>query len=528
MDVGDIKAEREAERQAALKAAEAEKPSFFQSLFSNLFKSSNPEADKKRRLKAIAKAFSKTKYHAFYKSATIEVMPAFAKQFYDIYKLVAPAQAIFKSNQNPNLYKHQIINYSLSDKQVSLLEHFDQQKIIELTRKTSLQQAQTQLEEEFSLFSSEFDNERMTRTENLYKAFSTFHDFCCFDFYVLLKKFSSSIQEYNFNVLPTFEKINGEYIVDDLKDFCSVAYSITDDGILWNELFSFLKQTQSSETISLGNWKKIIARVRNLQQSCAFDLMIRHISGNTEYVTQITSHHASLIEPYVDKIQEEMRSTLSKIGSQQKENKANQICEQIFGNTNFNTLHFYIAGANETFSKKDLSLYLYSEPLNYLKAFLIEYVKKDLRELFDVVVVRGQWAASLANPMSNAYQELLKISDEITAFDNDLSEDGTSGLKIKNLLPKTAHDPGAENIINRVISDSNEQARSFIITSAQDFVTIGKTLKLLIEDYTKQKPEIVHNWRELERFLDHPMKEFCVGIYKKIYLFVQLMQQYLS
>ena len=101
-------------------------------------------------------------------------------------------------------------------------------------------------------------------------------------------------------------------------------------------------------------------------------------------------------------------------------------------------------------------------------------------------------------------------------------------MKIKNLLPKTAHDPGAENIINRVISDSNEQARSFIITSAQDLVTIGKTLKQLIEDYSKQKPEIVQNWRELERFLDHPMKDFCIGIYKKIYLFVQLMQQYLS
>ena len=512
----------------AKQAPEGEKQSFFQSLFSNLFKSSNPEAEKKRKLKAIAKAFSKTKYHSFYKSGSIEVMQPFAKLFYDIYKLVSPAQAIFKANQNPNLYKHQIINYSLSEKQVNLLEHFDQQKIIELSHKLPLQQVESQLEEDFSVFSGEFDNERMNKTENLYKAFSILNDFCCYDYYVLLKKFCSSLQEFNFNSQPNFEKINGEYIVDDLKDFCAVAYSITDENILWNELFAFLKATQATETISLGNWKKIVARVKNIQQSGAFELMIRHISGNTDYVTQIPSHYTSLIEPYVDKIQEEMRSTLSKIGSQQKENKANQICEQIFGSTDFQTLHFYISGANETFSKKDLGLFLYTEPLNYLKAFLLEYVKKEIREFYDVVVVRGQWDASLANPMSNAYQELLKISDEITAFDNDLSEDGGSGLKIKNLLPKTAHDPGAENIINRVISDSNEQAKLFIVTAAQDMVTIGKTLKQLIEDYSKQKPEIVQNWRELERYIDHPMKEFSVGIYKKIYLFVQLMQQYLS
>ena len=526
MDVGNIEKEQEEEKKAAQK--QEEKQSFFQSLFSNLFKSSNPEAEKKRKLKAIAKAFSKTKYHNFYKPSTIEVMPPLAKLFYDIYKLISPAQIIFKTNQNPNLYKFQIINHSLSEKQVALLENFDQQKILELARTVPLQQLTAKMDEDFSVFSSEFDNERMNRTENLYKTFSIFQDFCCFDYYVLIKKFSSSIQEYNFNTQPNFDKINGEYITDDLKDFCATAYAITDENLNWNELFAYFKETQSTESISLGNWKKIVARIKNIQQSGAFDMIIRHISGNTEYVTTIPSHYTSLIEPYVDKIQEEIHTTLSKIGSQQKENKANQICEQIFGSTDFQTLHFYTTAANDAYTKKDLETYIYAEPLNYLKAFLLEYVKKDIREFYDVVVVRGQWDASLANPMSNAYQELLKISDEITTFDNDLSEDGGSGLKIKTLLPKTAHDPGAENIINRVISDSNEQARGFIITSAQDLITIGKTLKSLIEDYSKQKAEIVQNWRELERFLDHPMKEFSVGIYKKIYLFVQLMQQYLS
>ena len=526
MDVGDIEKEKREEAKAAQK--QEEKQSFFQSLFSNLFKSSNPEAEKKRKLKAIAKSFSKTKYHSFYRASTIEVLPPFAKLFFDIYKFVAPAQAIFKANQNPNLYKAQVINYSLSDKQLGLLEHFDQQKIMELARTVPIQQLSTKLEEEFSIFSAEFDNERMNRTENLYKAFSALQDFCCFDYYVLLKKFTNSIQEYNFNTLPNFEKINGEYITDDLKDFCAAAYAITDENLFWNELFAFFKATQSTETITLGNWKKIVAKMKNIQQSGAFDLMIRHISGNTDYVTEIPSHYTSLIEPYMDKIQEEIRTTISKIGSQQKENKANQICEQIFGSTAFQTLHFYTVSANDTFSKKELGTYIFTEPLNYLKAFLLEYVKKDIREFFDVVVVRGQWDASLANPMSNAYQELLKISDEITTFDNDLSEDGGSGLKIKTLLPKTAHDPGAENIINRIISDSNEQARGYLVTASQDLITIGKTLKQLIEDYSKQKSEIVHNWRELERFIDHPMKEFSIGIYKKIYLFVQLMQQYLS
>lgn len=523
MDLGNV----EQEKKESIKN-DSQKQSFFQSLISNLFKSSNPEADKKKRLKAIAKTFSKTKYHNFYKPATLEVMPPFAKLFYDIYKITSQAQLMFKSNQNDNIYKHQIINFSLSEKQVALLDNFDQQKIFEVARQIPLEQVKTKLEGDLSAFSSEFDNERMNRTENLYKAFSLFKDFCCFDYYVLIKKFSSSFQEFNFAALPNFEKINAEYIVDSLKDFCSVAYAITSDSIVWTDLFDFLKSISPNETVSLGTWKKIIAKIKNIQQSNAFDLMIRHISGDVTYITEIPSHYTSLIEPYVDKIQEDVYSTLSKIGSQQKENKANQICSQIFGNTEFQTLHYYVSSVNDSFTKKDLNIFEYTEPLNYLKAFLLEYLKKDIREYFDVVVVRGQWDATLAAPMSNAYQELLKISDEITEFDSSLAEDGSSGLKIKNLLPKTAHDPGAENIINRVVSDANEQARSYLITAAQDFIAIGKTVKQLIEDFSKPKPEIVQNWHELERYLDHPMRDFSVGIYKKIYLFVQLMQQYLS
>ena len=85
--------------------------------------------------------------------------------------------------------------------------------------------------------------------------------------------------------------------------------------------------------------------------------------------------------------------------------------------------------------------------------------------------------------MSNAYQELLKLSDEITNFDEMMSEDGMMGSKIKTLLPKTAHDAGAENIINRVVSDANDSARGYIIQGTQNLITIGKTVKQLIEDY---------------------------------------------
>lgn len=501
---------------------------FFQNLLASLFKSSNPEADKKRKLKNIAKAFSKTKFHMFYKPNTLEVTSAFAKMMYDFYKATSQGQVYFRNTPNPNQSKQRLITYSLSENQAALLEHFDEGKIMEMSKQIPIAKLKAQIEQELLTFKGEFEGERANKIENLYKAFCLFRDFCSYDYYVLLRKFNGALKEFSFEGSPNFDKITGDYIVDNIKDFIDVAFPITDETIVWTDLFEFFQQTTGKELVSQGNWKKIIARVRSIQATRTFDMMIQMISQDPSYVSDYQTNIESLLDPYVDSLTSETLSLVNKISEQQKESKANNICLQIFGTASPQSLSHYVPSFNEGMIKKNLDQILYAEPLNYLKSFLVEYLKRDIREFYDVVVIRGQWDSSLSAPMSNAYQELLTVSDSITAFDDSFAEEGAMGMKIKTLLPKTGHDNSAISIINRVISDANDTAKGFILTSSQNLVTIGKTIKQLIEDYSLSKPVLVQNWKELEKYIEQPMKDFSVGIYKKIYLFVQLMQQYLT
>lgn len=509
------------------KTSDAPKLGFLQSLFANLFHSNSPEADIKRKLKAIAKDLSKTKYHSFYKPQTGEMTPQFAKLFYDIYKIISPAQNAFRSVQNKNAFKAQIINFSLSENQLNLLEHLNEEKIREMARKVPLRDIKQKIETEMETFSAEFDFERASRCENLYKALLTFADFVMFDYYFMLKKFSSGMQENSFNSTPTFDKVNAEYIVDELQDFISIIYSIPDD-IVWDPFFAFLKETRGSEMVSATTWKKILTRMKALQSSQALEMIVKLITKKPDFRPKTFEHNETIVDGYVDKIREEVTTTIATLESQQKASKASNFLSQIFGSSDINQLHYYTSAAGDVLAKKELSTYLYADALNYLKAFLLEFVKADLRQYHDIVVIRGQWDATMAAPFSNAFQELLQVSDQITMFDNNLAEEGPIGMKIKTLLPKIAHDPGAENIINRLVGDANENARSFIIESTQNFILIGKQIKQLIEDHNKSKPLIVANWKELERFSEKPLKQFSVDVYKKLYLFVQLMQTCIS
>ena len=103
---------------------------FFQKLFSSFFGSSDPAAEKKRQLKAIAKQVGKSKYK-FYKTSSGEVLASFAKYFYDIYKAISQAQALFLNTQNKEIFKRWVVDYYLTDKQRESIENLSEESIIE-------------------------------------------------------------------------------------------------------------------------------------------------------------------------------------------------------------------------------------------------------------------------------------------------------------------------------------------------------------------------------------------------------------
>ena len=341
------------------KKAPQEKESFFQSIIASLFKSSNPDVEKKRRLKLIAKNIAKTKYHSFYRAASGEMLAPFGKLIFDLYKMISPAQMMFRNAQNPALFKRQIINYVMSEQQLAMLEDLDEQKILELAKNVPMAKLQQDIEHKLQVFTNEITETKAGNADGIMKAFTCFQDFCNFDYYMILKKFDSTYKEFSFNAMPRLEKVNAEYVIDDMKDFLSVAYSITDDSIDWNSLFEMFKATQSRELVSLGNWKKIVAKIKNIQLSKSLDLIVQHICEDPSYETKLSYRYESIIEPFIDKLENDTHTLLSKISTEQKESKASSICMQIFGTASPKSLKYYVPEFNAPLEKKDLSILEY-------------------------------------------------------------------------------------------------------------------------------------------------------------------------
>lgn len=500
---------------------------FFQRLISMFLGNSDPEAEKKRLLKSIAKELSRSKYK-FYKFSSDEALPQLAKLFYDIYKIIAPAQAMIQGIQNPNAIKNAVINFTLTEKQHELASQLTEEAIMEQSQKVPLNQLCEQVKTNLSNFITDFDTEKIQEIDRLYSKVVAFKEFCTFDYFFLLKKFDSSLRERDFNYAPKFDIIRAEYISDDLMDFIDIAWLMpfTED---WAPVMQLFKNIKGVEPVQQSAWNKILMRLRSIRDTKIFEMMLQLITKNPIYKQPSGIFSEQIFEPYLEKIRTQTTQTLKKIEQTRTNSKVEEILKNLFGTTSVSRLKNYSEAANSHFSKKNISGYLHYQPMNYMKAFLIDYFKKDMREYTDLVLVRGKWVSSaLSNQLSDNYHAILTVSDQINDFDNSLSEDSEIGVKLKNLLFRCERDKDSARYIRTQLGDINDKALSIVTMGAQQLVSFARELKSLIEDTENPKPQLLINWKELEHYSDKPLKDMGVDIYKKIYNFITLMQLFLK
>ncbi|MGP1587323.1 MAG: hypothetical protein ACTTHG_03160 [Treponemataceae bacterium] len=496
---------------------------FFSKLIAKLFKSNDPEAEKKRQLKIIAKEIARSKYK-FIKPASSEVTPQFAKFFYDIYKNIAPAQAIIRGIQNPNAIKNRIMIVAMTPKQIDLFEKISEDYILEQAESVPFEKLAEETKNNLETFSREFDSEKIQEVDKAYNQIEIFKSFCTYDFFFLLKKFDSSMQESTFSVTPKFDTIRGEYVVEDIKDFIDILYCLPVEAD-WAFVMKIFKELKGVEPVALNTWNKILSRLKDIRTSGILEAMLRILLQDPFYKQESTQETKYLFESYIDKIKTQTNLALKKIETEKRTSKVNDLAVQLFGSTTVLRLKNYTEANNAPFERKMMGGYLYYQPLDYMKAFLTDFFKKDVREFADLVLIRGKWTTSvLSKQLSDTYNSILAIAEELNNFDASLGEDSERGAKLKNFLVRCDKDSEAAKILRTQLKDINEAAFDMLTRASQYLVQFAKDARSLLEDKEKPSPQMIINWKELEHFADVPIREMGVSIYKQIAQFAQLMQ----
>jgi hypothetical protein len=486
----------------------------------------DPDTEKKKILKTIAKDLSRSRFK-FIKTKGNEALPGLARFFYELYKVTAPAQLFLQNANSSGALRSFVIESYLSPEQRALSERLTEPAILELGKTLDIKRLIEKAQSDLTTFLAVFDSEKSREIDSAFNTLVAFANFVNFDFYFLLKKFDSSLPERSFSSKPKFEAINAEYISDDLADFLEVFLPI-DLEADWERIFAALREYRNAEIIQADAWQKILGPSAEIRRSQVLDLIVRYLKKDPYWTVQPRYPNDRIVESYIQKLKTQVETLIQRIMAEKRNAKIDEVASQVFGTTSVVRMKNYADRANVMFAKKMLGGYIHVPALNYLKAYLMDYFKKDIREIVDILLIKGKWTTSVQSvQLSDSYHALLEVSADIVSFDDSLADESDLGNRLRSALAKSERDKEQVKILRTMLKDINDRAGGLVTKSAVNLIQIGRQLKGLIEDQAKVGHHVMLlNWKEIEGAGSRPLKDLLVDVYKKIYYMVQLLQNF--
>jgi hypothetical protein len=492
-------------------------------VFSFITGDNESASDKDILLKQTIKDLGQNKYSKFYRVKTEEIDSSFAQYVYVIYKAVYTAQVFMKTPGKTEHLKRLALERSMSPEILDLIQRLSPESLEARAKSTGPADLTRQLQEEYALLTGAFDQSRIDEINKCNNLIIAFSGFVLYDYAGLLKKFDSSLLEGIFTAPLRFSSLKAENVIGEISNFYSLILALA-PGEDWKNVFAIIKGAKGSDILSLEQWIALLTNLNDLKQSKIFELIIRHATKNPVWDPKARIPNEHLIETWLEKKQDEIQGQIFGIASKQRGAQIAVLVRAVFAEIDTTRLTFYNDKAGKIYQREDLNGFSYAAALNYLVSFIDDFLSKDLQEICDIILIRGQWSSNNASlQMSEAFHAILDALPKTGVLDETLSEKGSNGPRLRGALLRIDRDKTQARYINSILAELDDEALAIIRAAVKELITVGKYMKALSDDIQKKQSELVINWKDLDGFSKSPLAPRLLGSYKKINYFVQLM-----
>jgi hypothetical protein len=480
--------------------------------------------DKSNMLRQTIKDLSQNKYAKFFRIKSEEVDPSLASFLFTVYKMTYPIKAFMRDSQKMSRLKQIIIEAFMDGTILETVKRLDPSAIQARGAAMPPQELAVQIQGDIEKLNAQFDAGIIAKADRCYSMVAILAQLVNYNFTAFFKKFDIHFTEGDFSAEPKFPAIKAILVTRELGEFLTIAQPLKPDED-WEHLLNLLKLCNGQELVQPDLFTMLIGNLKDVQNSKILELLIQYTLKNPVWAWKPRVPNEHIAQAWLEEKTAEARSYIETINTAQKNTQINALAKQIFGAADVVRLENYTPAHSEAYRKRDLTYFIYAEGLNYLKIFIDDFLEKEVKELCDILLIRGQWTNnSMSKEMSEALHQLLEIPAPITALDEVLSEDGSDGSRLRAAIVRVDRDRTQARYINSIVSNNNDEALDLINRAAQEFIVIGKHLKVLIEDVQKKHPELLINWKELSMSSKEPLAQRMVDDYKRINYFVQLMR----
>jgi hypothetical protein len=479
--------------------------------------------EKQNMLRSIAKELNQSKYVKFFRVRSEEIDPSFSSLLFSIYKIIYPIKEFYKDEKKLARLKSLVVESCIDNNIKETIHQLDTATLDLKAKMTTPENLINEIHANVDLLVSQFNVDRINTANHRYELAGILGLFVNFNFTGFFKKFDPHFADGSFIIEPKFPAIKTILIIDQIGEFLSVTQSLKPEDD-WLSLLSLLKACEGHDLVIPEQFTAMIKTIREIHASKIMELMVQYTLRNPVWQYKNTIIHETIGEDWLASVKAEAYSYIAKINNAKKNSQIKALTNEIFESSDLIRLENYTVQISETYKRRRVDHYLYAEGLSYLKAFLDDYVEKEIKEVCDILLIRGQWTNNqMSMEMSEALHSLIDGLELIARIDSELSENGPDGSRLRAALLRIDRDPTQVRYINSIVGKVNDEAQETINEAAQSLIIIGKHMKNLIEDVKKKHPELLINWKEVNLASKEPIAQRMVTDFKRINYFVQLM-----
>ena len=492
----------------------------------NFFSGDSTEnmSDKEIVLRQRFKELGENKYARFYRPKTDEADLSLGQFFYSLYKMILPIRVFMKDLVKTTKLRQIVLEAFMDPAIIETAKRISPTTIEGRLKTTSPEELTAQLQEEIDKLTTAFDSNRISGVNRCYNLVMSLFLLANYNYPALLKKFDPNFTEGSFGNEPKFAPVKAGQIAKDLADFLVISQGLSPDYD-WKTLLKLIKICAGEDLISENQFAQLLLGLRDVINSKILLQMAQYGSRNPVLICNPKIPNEHIAEAWLEARTIKAQECIARINTTEKNKQIEVLLTEVFFGGDLERLDYYTVTRSEAFHKKDLPGFVYAEGLNYLSVFLTEYIEKDISELFDILLIRGQWTNNNnSKELSEAFHRMMEMPEAISQLDLTLADEGVNGSRLKAALIRADRDHTQARYIASIIQSVDDAALEIMNNAIQHLTIIDKHLKNLTDDTQKKHPELLINWRELNSVAKKPLLQEMAENQRRVSCFVQLLR----
>lgn len=483
---------------------------------------------KARKLKEINKELQKLKFK-FYNYKKDIVLPKLAEHFYEIFRTSQVLSRYFDTKNHGKSIKLLLFDSIATKDQQKLKANLQSEAITERIKSgNNPAKGVEETKKIFKKYTDSFNLKVVNYINATYNQIVNLSYLVSFDWYFVVHKFDSNISETNIEYKPNFEALDGKYVLEDIIAINDYLMSL-DLNSDFKNIYNYLEMVSQDKTIA-DSLKKLIHIFRILKRDNYLLNIIRLIKKDPYFKAKLFKSKEKIVQEFIMSMQHEVQETVKQCSREIEKENNNKLLMEIFQTTIILRLKNYSEKINDFLHQRGVMQSLkYVEPMNYIKAFLLDICKGMIKPRIDYLIIKGEWASSdLSSKNSELLEKINALTQRVVDFDELCSENGKFGKELRKMSGVLKHDKNARQVITRSMMNIEVEAEKIIYEMNQLLILIGNDIKKLLTDYKSKAPKMIINFHRIKWDFASDFNQDMVQLYKKIANMVTLLRKYVK